>query len=68
MPLALAALLTGIAVGIIFRLLRLPIPAPAVLEGVLGVVGLWAGYEVGSLLLDHWPSIRALFLAIFRLH
>ncbi len=67
MPVALLSLLTGIAVGIIFRLFRLPIPAPAVIEGIMGVVGLWVGFEVGSVVLRHWPTIRATIAALLGL-
>lgn len=35
--------LTGAALGAAFRLLGLPVPAPPVLAGVLGVFGLWLG-------------------------
>lgn len=36
--------LTGIAVGGIFSVLKLPIPAPPVFAGLMGIVGLWIGY------------------------
>lgn len=42
----LLALLTGLVVGGIFRLLTIPVPAPPNLAGVLGIVGLFAGYQV----------------------
>jgi len=35
---------TGFTVGAVFAFLSLPVPAPAVLAGVTGVMGLWAGY------------------------
>lgn len=37
---------TGFAVGFIFKLLKLPIPAPAVIEGVLGIIGIFIGYII----------------------
>ncbi|WP_261130600.1 XapX domain-containing protein [Bacillus sp. Marseille-Q3570] len=37
------ALLSGMAVGVIFKLIRLPIPAPPVLAGVAGIFGVWLG-------------------------
>jgi XapX domain-containing protein len=40
------ALLTGLVAGAIFRLLQVPIPAPPNLAGVLGIVGLFFGYQV----------------------
>ena len=35
---------TGLMLGVIFSLLNLPIPAPGVLAGVMGVVGIFAGF------------------------
>lgn len=39
-------LITGFVVGLIFVLLKLPIPAPAVLEGVMGIIGIFVGYNI----------------------
>ncbi|QOL24911.1 DUF1427 family protein [Thalassotalea sp. LPB0316] len=39
----LLALLTGIIVGIIFTALKLPIPAPPVLSGIVGIFGVYLG-------------------------
>lgn len=39
----LLALGTGLLVGVLFTFLRLPIPAPASLAGILGAVGCYAG-------------------------
>ncbi len=36
--------LTGAGVGVIFALFKLPVPAPPVFAGVMGIVGLWLGY------------------------
>ena len=36
--------LAGIFVGALFTLLKLPIPAPPVLSGVLGIFGVWLGH------------------------
>jgi XapX domain-containing protein len=36
--------LTGVAVGGIFSILKLPIPAPPVFAGLMGIIGLWIGY------------------------
>ena len=38
--------LTGVAVGGVFSLLKLPIPAPPVFAGLMGIVGLWIGYAL----------------------
>lgn len=35
---------TGLGVGVLFAVLKLPIPAPNKLEGVLGILGIFAGY------------------------
>jgi XapX domain-containing protein len=40
---ALLALLAGIMVGVVFKVLRLPLPAPPVLAGILGIVGIYIG-------------------------
>lgn len=37
--LAVFSFLTGAVLGAIFSLLKLPVPAPAILEGAIGVVG-----------------------------
>ncbi|WP_336038207.1 XapX domain-containing protein [Halobacterium yunchengense] len=41
-----AATLTGVLVGAVFASLRIPIPAPPSLAGVMGIVGIWAGYRL----------------------
>lgn len=37
------SMLAGIVIGIVFKFLRLPLPAPPVLAGVLGVFGVYIG-------------------------
>ena len=37
---------TGIAVGGVFSVFKLPIPAPPALAGLMGIVGLWIGYGI----------------------
>ncbi|WP_076850061.1 DUF1427 family protein [Rubeoparvulum massiliense] len=39
----LLATLAGIIVGILFKLLKLPLPAPPVLSGIMGIVGIYLG-------------------------
>jgi XapX domain-containing protein len=34
----------GAAVGAVFSIFKLPIPAPPVFAGLMGIVGLWIGY------------------------
>lgn len=36
--------ITGIGVGAVFGIFKLPVPAPPVFAGVMGIVGLWIGY------------------------
>jgi XapX domain-containing protein len=43
---ALLALLAGIVVGVIFKVIRLPLPAPPVLAGILGIVGIYLGGKI----------------------
>ncbi len=39
----LLAILAGFLVGILFSAIKLPLPAPPVLAGVLGIVGIYLG-------------------------
>jgi XapX domain-containing protein len=41
-----AATLTGLLVGAVFASLRIPIPAPPNLAGVMGIVGICLGYRL----------------------
>lgn len=43
MPDILLALFVGTSTGIIFSLFKLPLPAPSVLPGVIGIVGIYLG-------------------------
>ena len=38
------ALLAGLVVGLLFGKLKLPIPAPPTLSGILGIIGIFLGY------------------------
>lgn len=40
------ALLTGLSVGLLFSFLRLPIPAPPALAGVVGIFGIYMGLKI----------------------
>lgn len=35
---------TGAVVGFVFALLKLPIPAPPTMSGIMGIVGIWLGF------------------------
>jgi len=39
----LLAILAGFLVGMIFSAIKLPLPAPPVLAGILGIVGIYLG-------------------------
>ena len=39
----LLALLAGLLVGLLFNAIRLPLPAPPALAGVMGIVGIYLG-------------------------
>lgn len=40
------ALFTGLIVGFVFALLKLPIPAPPALAGVTGIIGIYLGFKL----------------------
>ena len=48
------ALLTGFIVGLLFTALKLPLPAPNALAGVMGIAGIYLGAIA-------WPYITNLF-------
>ncbi|GAF64354.1 XapX domain-containing protein [Alkalihalobacillus trypoxylicola] len=43
------ALLAGLIVGIVFAWIKLPIPAPPTLAGIMGIIGIFIGYQI-----FHW--------------
>lgn len=43
--LLLKSLVTGFITGFIFGFFKLPIPAPQVLAGVVGIFGVYLGYQ-----------------------
>ena len=42
------ATLVGFLVGAVFAKLKLPVPAPPTLAGVMGIVGLFLGYVAAT--------------------
>ena len=40
------ALAAGVIVGFIFKLIKLPLPAPPVLSGIIGIIGIFLGGKV----------------------
>ncbi|MFC1235935.1 XapX domain-containing protein [Vibrio sp. DW001] len=49
----LLAVTSGLIVGIFFTAVKLPIPAPPVLSGVMGIVGVY----VGSIIYTKYISV-----------
>ena len=50
----LYASLTGFIVGLLFTALKLPLPAPNALAGVMGIAGIYLGHLA-------WPCITRMF-------
>ena len=48
----LLALLAGFIVGILFSAIKLPLPAPPMLAGVMGIVGIFLGGAAWKMLVD----------------
>lgn len=42
----LQALGVGLIAGIVFSFFKLPIPAPSALAGVVGIIGIYLGYQI----------------------
>jgi XapX domain-containing protein len=47
----LQSLGVGLVVGLVFGFVKLPVPAPPTLAGVLGVVGISLGWRIATWLL-----------------
>ena len=41
-------IITGLMFGFTSQKLRLPIPAPTALEGIMGVLGVWIGFKLAG--------------------
>ncbi|ALS22413.1 MULTISPECIES: XapX domain-containing protein [Paenibacillus] len=46
------AFIAGLIVGVVFKWIKLPLPAPPVLPGVLGIVGIYLGGMLMQRLLE----------------
>lgn len=57
------ALLTGIVTGAAFSFLRVPIPAPPNIAGIMGIVGIYLGYK-----LIEWAGVGVDLLGMLGLH
>ncbi|MFD2655949.1 XapX domain-containing protein [Gracilibacillus thailandensis] len=42
------SLLAGIIIGIVFKFMKLPLPAPPVLAGVVGIFGVYFGGQIAE--------------------
>lgn len=52
----LAALGTGILVGLVFTAFKLPLPAPPAWAGVAGIVGILLGSKLWAQLIGPWAG------------
>ena len=50
------AILAGFLVGIIFSAIKLPLPAPPVLAGILGIVGIYLGGATWNIIAEKFFS------------
>ncbi|MCM3718441.1 XapX domain-containing protein [Fictibacillus phosphorivorans] len=46
MKLIFLSIITGAVVGFVFAMLKLPIPAPPALPGIMGIVGIYLGFQL----------------------
>ncbi|QBG35004.1 XapX domain-containing protein [Litorilituus sediminis] len=52
----LAALATGLLVGLLFSAFKLPLPAPPVLSGIAGIFGIYLGGTAYQWILERFFS------------
>ena len=45
-PISFLALFTGILLGMVFSVLGLPIPAPPEKAGIMGIIGIYLGFQI----------------------
>lgn len=48
------ALMAGIIVGILFKAVKLPLPAPPVWAGILGIAGIMLGGQAYDWIVEHY--------------
>lgn len=51
MKIVLLSILTGFVVGFVFAFMKLPIPAPPALPGIMGIVGIYLGFKAYEVVL-----------------
>ena len=44
------SLITGLVCGVVFSLINLPIPAPTVVAGIVGIIGIFLGFYMVQLI------------------
>lgn len=52
----LLATLAGFIVGVLFSAIKLPIPAPPVLSGIMGIVGVYLGAQAYQFIIEKFFS------------
>ncbi|RBP94631.1 XapX domain-containing protein [Cytobacillus firmus] len=57
MKIVLLSILTGFAVGFVFAFMKLPIPAPPALPGIMGIVGIYLGFKAYEVVLPWLQGI-----------
>jgi len=58
--LTLLATCTGLTAGALFKFLEIPIPAPPELPGLMGIVGIYAGFKLVEYLGVSFDLLEAL--------
>ncbi|MDY6765702.1 MAG: DUF1427 family protein [Halobacteria archaeon] len=54
------AFVVGLIAGAIFAFFDLPIPAPPVLSGLMGIVGIFSGYKLVQFVTENWDQITSM--------
>ncbi|WP_026583799.1 XapX domain-containing protein [Bacillus sp. J33] len=57
MKIVLLSILTGFLVGFVFAFMKLPIPAPPALPGIMGIVGIYLGFKAYEVILPWLRNI-----------
>jgi XapX domain-containing protein len=52
----LLSLLAGLILGLVFFFIKLPLPAPPVLPGVMGIVGIWLAGVIGPYIVEFFTK------------
>ncbi|MBV7300345.1 XapX domain-containing protein [Enterovibrio paralichthyis] len=52
----LLAVFAGVLVGFVFSAIKLPLPAPPVISGIMGIVGIYIGGQAYQLVVEKFFS------------